>query len=770
MSEKARRLEDPRLLSGRGRYTADVDLPGQAHAAFVRSPRAHAKLRSIDVPSATSLSGVLAILNGDDVKAAGIGGFGAVAMKGTRGSELIVPHYPVLAQERVRYVGQPVAVVVAETAAAAQDAAEALAVTYEELPCVTDVRAAVEPGAPRLHDNVPGNVTFDFGSGDAAAVEQAFARAAHVTRLTLVNQRLIVCAMEPRAALASYDAAADKFTLYSGSQGAAFQRDGIAAMLKLPKEKLRLITGDVGGGFGMKTGAYPEYVALLMAARRLGRPVKWVGLRNESFMSDNQGRDMVTSGELALDADGKFLALRIRALANGGAYCSAAGAHIATSGFSSCVCSVYATLAVDIGVKYVLTNTLPVGPYRGAGRPEAAYIVERLVEQAARETGRDAIELRRRNLIPTITAPYKAANGAVYDSGEFEAILDKALATSDPGGFEKRKKESASRGRLRGRGLACYLEIAAGAPVEFGGINFVDGRAELRIGGGSTGQGHETAFPRLLAERLGIPMDRVRFVQNDTDLVPRSMASVGSRSSFALGNVAVDAATKVIDKGLKLAAHRLEASAKDIEYGNGMFRVSGTDRSVSLWELAAWACSTHGLPEDLAGGLDVTSDVKVVPTYPNGCHVAEVEIDPETGVVYPLSYLAVDDCGRVYDHTLVDGQLHGGIVQGLGQVLIENGVYDAETGQLLTGSFMDYGLPRADMFPHFQTEFHAVPATTNALGVKGAGEAGTTGALPTVVCAILDALRTLGVEHIEVPATPNRVWRAIAEAKSRRTA
>ena len=750
MSGPFARVEDPRLLTGAGRFTADLDLPGQAYAVVVRSPHAHARLVGIEAAGALA-GGAIAVITGEDELKAGWGGVPAMPVKDRRGGTLLVPHYPVLAQGKVRFVGQPVALVLAETLAVAQDAAELLDISYEELPSVTDARAALEPGAPQLHDAVPGNLAVDYGIGDEKAAEEAFAKAAHVTRLTVVNQRVVVCAMEPRTAIGVYDATGDRYTLFAGTQGATALRDAMAGMTKMPKEKLRVVTGDVGGGFGMKTPPYPEYLALLLAARKLGRPVKWVGTRGEGFLSDSQGRDTVMMGELALDRDGRFLALRIRTICNGGAYLTPPGAHIATANFAVCLINVYATPVIDAQAKYVFTNAVPVGPYRGAGRPEAAYIVERLIDRAARKLKIDAIELRRLNLLPASVIPYKAPNGAVYDSGDFAPLLDKALALSDVSGYAARQRDSKARGRLRGRGIAMFLEVSGGAPAEFGGIRFVDGVLELYAGGGSSGQSHETVYLQLVVARLGIDPARVRFVQGDSDKVPRGATSTASRTTIAAGAVTVDSINQVIVKGRQLAAERLEASPADIEYTSGSFRIAGTDRAVSLWELGE--------------ALDVASEVKVTPNFPNGCHIAEVEIDPETGVVTPCLYTAVDDCGNVINHTLVEAQVTGGLAQGLGQVLLENAVYDRDTGQLLTGSFMDYGIPRADDLPEIRLGEHIVPCTTNPLGVKVVGEAGTTGALPTLMNAILDALAPLDIEVFDMPATPERVWRAIAEAR-----
>ncbi len=770
MSNRTLRIEDPRLLSGSGRYTSDNDLPNQAYAVFMRSPHAHAEILSIDTADARKMPGVLDILTGEDIKAAGYANFPALAPKGPRGTDLIVPPYPALAQGKVRFGGQPIACVIAETQAQAQDAADAVMVEFTELPCVVNGEEAMKPGAPQIHEQVPGNVAFVWGGGDVAATDAAFAKAAHVVKTKLVNQRLAVCAMEPRAIVASYDKTTGDYLIYAPSQGATAQRDGLAALTKIPKEKMRLISGDVGGGFGMKTGPYPEYLAVILATTRLGRPVKWVGQRAESFLSDNQARDMVLTGELALDKDGKFLGLRTRGVTNVGAYVSASGAMTTTTGFSYCMASVYATPAVDTEVKVVLTNTLPVGPYRGAGRPEAAYFLERLVDLAALKLNMDPIEIRRRNLIPKSAMPYKAPNGVTYDSGDFASVLDKALTMYDDKGYAARKAETEKKGRLRGRSIITYLEVGGGPPIEFGDIRFRDGRADLRLGGGSNGQGHETVFANWTAEKFGVPVDKITVIQNDSAQVPRGMVSVGSRTVNALGSVCTDIVTKVVEKGIRLAAHRLEAAPGDIEFAKGAFRVAGTDRAVPLFELANWAREAKDLPEDVKGGLDADSQVQVHATFPNGCHIAEVEIDPETGVVDIVDYICVDDCGMILDYTLAHGQIHGGIAQSVGQVLTEHAIYDPENGQLVAGSYMDYGLPRADIMPPIKADFLEVPATTNPVGAKGVGEAGTTGALPVLMGAINDALRPLGVEAVPCPATPATVWKAIQQAKARKAA
>jgi carbon-monoxide dehydrogenase large subunit len=762
-----RRCEDPPLLVGQGCFTDDVSMPGQVYAAFVRAPVAHGELRRVDSARAAGLPGVLAVFTGADLMAAGLGAIPPLASFPGRGGRGLYPAaMPPLAVGRVRYVGEPVALVVAESAARAWDAVEAVRLEIAELPAVTDVAEAVAAGAPQVWPEAPGNVAFDWTDGDAAAVEAAFARAAHVERIRLRDPRLAPASLEPRAALGLWDEAAGRYTLVAPTQGVAVVRRLLAEhVFRVPPERVRVVTHDVGGGFGMKVQAYPEYAAVLFAARRLGRPVKWTATRLESFLGDTHGRDSLLEGELALDGEGRFLALRVRSWVGIGAYVSTYAAIFATNNTKNCLSSVYRIPAIQIDVKMVFTHTTPLGPYRGAGRPEAIYVVERLIDRAARSLGVDRVALRRRNLVPPTAMPYRAANGQVYDSGEFEAVLDKALALSDWAGFSERRAASARAGRLRGIGLCCFLEVAGGILEETVGLRFdADGTVALCTGVQAMGQGHASTLPRVVAARLGIEERRVRLVQGDSDLVPAGTPSVASRSLMMAGSAAILACEAAIDRGRRLAAHLFEAAPFDVEFDRGRFRVRGTDREIDLAELARRAPGLADLPPDLAGGLDSTARfVSPQMTFPNGCHVTEVEIDPETGTVTVAAYTAVDDVGRVLHEPIVEGQIHGGAAQGLGQVLGEHVVYDAR-GQLLTASFMDYPLLRAADLPPFRVGHHVVPCTTNPLGVKGAGESGVAGALPSAVNAILDALAARGVTHLDLPLTPERIWQALRTA------
>ena len=748
------RSEDEPLLRGSGRFTDDLAVPGAAHAAFARAPHAHAVIRRLDASAARAMPGVLAVLTGADVREAGLGGIPpAVLLPGRDGKPMFGPAMPVLAQERVRYVGEPVALVVAETAAQAQDAAEALEVDYDALPAAADVARASAPGAPLLYPEAPGNVALDWEHGDAAAVEAAFARAAHKVAVRLQDNRVAPVTLEPRAAIGAWDAARGRYTLTASTQGVAVVRKLLAeAVFKCPPEAIRVVTPDVGGGFGMKAQAYPEYAALLLAARRLDRPVRWRASRLESFLADTHGRDGVLEGALALDADGRFLALRARTAVGIGAYASTYAAIVATNNTKNCLSSVYAIPAIHIGVKMLLGNAAPLGPYRGAGRPEAIYLVERLIEDAARKTGVDRVELRRRNLIPPAAMPYKAPSGQTYDSGEFEAVLDKALALADWKGFAARRKASEARGQLRGIGLCCFLEVAGGSPLsEIADLRFeADGHVVLRTGAQAMGQGQMTTLPLILARLLDVDVARIRVVQGDTDEVPGGLPTVASRSTMMAGGAMTRAVEEALKKGKDLAAEMLETAAADIEYRAGLFRVAGTDRAVGFGELAKRdrrldTVATFTAPEM---------------SFPNGCHVCEVEVDPETGVVQVVGYAAVDDVGNVVHEAIVEGQIHGGVAQGLGQVLGEHVVYGAD-GQLLTASFMDYPMPRADDFPPLRLGHHVAPCTTNPLGAKGAGESGVAGSLPAAVNAVLDALATRGVTHLDMPMTPQRVWQAL---------
>ncbi len=762
------RSEDPKLLRGQGSYTDDVDLPGQVYGFVVRSPVAHGLLRGLDIAEARDLPGVLAIYTAADLAAAGYGGLKClIPLKNRDGSELRKPLRPALADTRVRYVGDPLALVVAKTAAQAKDAAEAIMPDIDPLPCVTEAAAAVADDAPQLYDEVPGNVALDYHYGDAQAVADAFAAAAHVTRLKLISNRVVVNALEPRAALAAYDAEASHWTLHVGCQGVFPLRNQLAEVLGIERDKLRVLTGNVGGSFGMKASVYPEYVALLYAARALGRPVKWTDERSLSFLSDHHGRDHEVEAELALDGEGRFLAVRIVGFGNMGAYLSPVAPLMPSLNIVKNTVSVYRTPLIEVATRCVFTNTPPVTAYRGAGRPEGNYYMERLIDTAAAEMGIDRIELRRRNLIPSDALPYDAASGMTYDSGDFPAILEETLAQADLAGYAGRRAASAAAGKLRGLGIASYLEVTAPPSGEMGGIRFEeDGSVTIITGTLDYGQGHATPFAQVLHEKLGIPFDRIRLLQGDSDQLIAGGGTGGSRSIMASGGAIVTAGEAVIARGKALAAHLMETAVEDMEFTAGTFVVAGTDRSIDLLELAERLRNGFTPPEDVPATLDVSLVQAPTPSaFPNGCHVAEVEIDPETGVVAVVRYRMVNDFGTLVNPLLVEGQAHGGIVQGIGQALLERVVFDEE-GQLLTGSFMDYALPRASDAPNFSFHSHPVPAKTNVLGVKGCGEAGCAGSLPSVMNAIVDALRPLGIHHIDMPATPERVWRALAEARA----
>jgi len=755
------RVEDAALVQGLGRFVEDAPQENQAHAVFVRSTHAHARITSIDTSAARAAPGVAAVLTHKELEAAGVGSTSLhPPLAGRNGAKLIVPFRPALAGERVLHAGQPVALVVADSIAQAQDAAELVAVDYEELDVVADLRAAFATGAPQLFPEAPGNIALDWpgpvpdDGSNARGIEGIFAGAAHVARVSVVNQRLVVNTIEPRGATARYDAASDHYTLRSCSQGAGPQRDQLAAMTGFPREKIRVLTEDVGGAFGLKTAAYPEYPSLLVAAKLTGRPVAWMATRSESFLSDQQARDTVTEAELAIDQKGKFLALRVKHIASMGAFIGVPGAHIQTNNFSRCFPGMYAIPRIQVDVQCVFTNTVPTGPYRGAGRPEANYALERLVDEAARVTGLDPVRLRRRNLIPLKKIPYKTAVGTTYDSGDFAPILDKALALSHYAGFKKRRRESFRRGKLRGIGVSCFLEHAGGVPTESASLLFEDGGLVLGIGVQNTGQGHATIYPRLIAARLGIPAAQIAHRHGDTNLDLKGNPSVGSRATMTVGSALYRAADLMLEKAKPVASGLLEAAESDVTYENGNFLVVGTDRRVALFEVAARAKAT-------GEGLDTKATVDTPQTFPNGCHVAEVEIDPDTGVVEIVAYAAVDDAGVVLDHTLVAGQLVGGLAQGIGQALMENAVYDAGNGQLVAGTFMDYAMPRADDLPNFSFATRNVPCKANPLGVKGAGEAGAVGSPPALINAIVDALYAKGVRHVDMPATPKRVWEAI---------
>lgn len=754
------RLEDERMLKGQGRYLADWNLSGQAHGFFLRSERPHARLRSIDASAALALPGVVAVLTGEDVAAAGCEPLPAAApMKGRGGAELVRALRPMLAQDRVRYVGEPVALVVADSAELAQDAAERIAVDYEDLPAVVEARQALAAGAPQLHGH--GNLALDFVAGDEQAVEAAFGRAAKVVRLTSYHSRVVGNPMEPRGGIGAYDPARNLYFLHACTQGASALRLQIAPVLGVPPENIRVIAEEVGGGFGVRFNAYPEYCALLFAAKKLGRPVKWVGTRSEMFLSDEQARDIVHRGEIALDATGRILGMRFKFVCNLGAYTAFTGAFVNTVNLVNVASGVYDVQAVHVHALLALTNTVPTAAYRGAGRPVSSFAIERLLDEAAHEIGMDPAELRRRNLVPKEKFPYRIVTGFEYDCGDFEGVLDKALAAADWDGFEARRTQSLARGRLRGRGIASYIEASGAggfAPYDQALVTWEDdGTITLRASSHSHGQGHETVFAQIVSGVLGVPIERLRLRTAEADHVITGNPTGGSRSLLGVGSVMLLAAQEVVKKGLALAAEELEAAEADIEFADGAYRVKGTDRAIAITDLA----------RRRRGALDVDlRERKVGATFPNGCHVAEVEIDPETGEIEIVSYVAVDDAGNVINPQIVEGQMQGGITQGAGHILGEQAIYDRDTGQLLTGSFMDYPMPRAVLVNGLRLLEHPVPTKTNPLGAKGVGEAGVTGSMPCLMNAVLDALRQAGVRRFDMPASPHRVWAALEAAKA----
>jgi carbon-monoxide dehydrogenase large subunit len=762
------RNEDPMLVRGEGRYTDDLNLRGQAYAVMVRSGYAHGAINGIDTDEAAQMPGVLGIYTGRDLTAAGIKNMPlGMAIPTADGSPPHRPSCPVLTSDKVRYVGDPIAIVIAETVAQAKDAAEAVLVDIDPRPAVTSCKAAAQPGAPLIHDGVPGNVAANFHYGDAEKVAAAFAAAAHVTRLEIPSNRIVVCAMEPRAAIAEYDAESDRYTLRVGCQGVFGLKGGLANVLGVDKGKVRVLTGNVGGSFGMKSQVYPEYFALFHAARTLGRPVKWTDERGESFVSDSHGRDHEMTAELALDPQGNFLAVRLTGYGNLGAYVGRGTPIPPTANAVKNLIGVYHTPLIEVATKTVVTNTQPVGAYRGAGRPEGNYYMERLVDTAAAEMGIDPVELRRRNHILEAAMPHKAPNGTTYDSGEFTAVLNEALARADWDGFAARKAQSRQRGLLRGRGIGDYLEVTGPPSQEMGGIRFEpNGDVTIVTGTLDYGQGHWTPFAQILHQTLGIPFDRIRLLQGDSDELIAGGGTGGSKSLMASGSAILQASEKVVEKGRQIAAHILEAAVEDIEFRQGAFVIAGTDRAIGIMDLAEQLRRGVELPGDVPDSLDVQTVMESLPSaFPNGCHIAEVEIDPETGVVSVVKYSMVNDFGVIVNPLLVEGQAHGGVVQGIGQALMERVVFD-DDGQFLTGSFMDYALPRALDAVHFQIASHPVPAKTNPLGAKGCGEAGCAGSLPAVMNAVVDALSQYGIRHIDMPATPLKVWRAIQAAKA----
>ncbi|MBY0318093.1 MAG: xanthine dehydrogenase family protein molybdopterin-binding subunit [Reyranella sp.] len=754
------RQEDPTLQRGEGRYTDDLSLPNQAWCYMVRSQMAHGIIKSIDTSEAKSMPGVLGVWTGKDLNEAGYGPLKTLIPVPNRdGTPMKMPTRHSLATDKVRFVGDPVAFVVAETLAQAKDAAEAVMVDIEQLPAVTDAREATQAGAPLVFDEAPGNICVDYLYGDTAKVAEAFAAAAHVTRLRLVSNRIVVCAMEPRSALAEYDATSDRYILRCGNQGAFGLKHQMADLLKIKPDQMRILTGNVGGSFGMKGSPYPEYAGLFHAAKIIGRPVKWTDERSGSFLSDQHGRDHDFDAEMALDKDGRFLAVRLTGFANVGAYLANVGPLMGSMGVTRNLAAIYRTPLIEVATKVAFTNTSPVGAYRGAGRPEANYFMERLIDTAAREMGIDKVEMRKRNHIKPEEMPFKTASGTTYDSGEFTALLDKALTLADVAGFEARKAESKQRGKLRGLGIGDFLEVTAPPMKEMGGIRFEpNGDVSIITGTLDYGQGHWSAFAQVLTEKLGVPFHRIKLIQGDSDLLIAGGGTGGSKSIMASGAAIVEASDKVIDKGKQIAGVALEASPVDIEFKRGRFTIVGTDRGVGIMELAERLRGGMKLPEGVPDTLDVSHVHEAAPSaFPNGAHVAEVEIDPDTGWVDVVKYTMVSDFGTVINPLLVEGQSHGGVVQGIGQALFERTVY-SEDGQFMTGSFTDYALPRASDTPFFTMGYHSVPAKTNVLGAKGCGEAGCAGSLPSVMNAISDAL---GGKHINMPATPERVWEAL---------
>jgi carbon-monoxide dehydrogenase large subunit len=765
------RSEDPTLLRGEGRYTDDVSRPGQAYAVMVRSRDAHGLIRSIDTTAAKAMPGVLAVYT-----AADLAGYGPLKcnlpLKSRDGSPIRYTPRPALAADKVRYVGDQVACVIAATLAQAKDAAEAVALDVEPLAAVTTPAEAVKPGAPLLFDAAPNNIALDYHYGDAEKVAEAFAKAKHVTRLNTSNQRMVVNAMEPRAAIGEFDPAAAKWTLYSASQGVVGMKTALMTILGAPADKVRVVTGQVGGSFGMKAAVYPEYICILHGARMLGRPVKWTDERSGSFVSDHHGRAQDMLIEIAFDENAHILAVRETGYGNMGGYLAQFGPLLTTVNQVKNLASLYRTPLLEVSVKCVFTNTVFVSAYRGAGRPEGNYYIERALDLAASELGIDRIELRKRNMLRKSDLPFKAASGMTYDCGDFPAVLKQALETADYAGFKRRKRESRKRGLLRGLGIGCYLEVTAGDGKELGSVHFEDdGGVTIIAGTMDFGMGHATTFAQILSERLGFPFERIRVVEGDSDIMSFGGGSGGSKSVMFAGTALVETAQMVIERGKQIASYVLEASASDIEFRAGRFVIAGTDHSIGLLELAGKLRGGLKLPDGMPTSLDVdhVGNDPVPSAFPNGCHIAEVEIDPETGHARVVKYLAVNDLGTVINPLLVEGQIQGGVVQGLGQALLEQAVYD-NNGQLMTGSFMDYAMPRAHDAPMIEVASHPVPTKSNPLGAKGCGEAGTSGGLPAVANAVIDALSEFGIRHLEMPMTPARIWQAIEDAKKRQNA
>ena len=777
-----RRKEDQRFLNGKGNYTDDINRPGQTYASIKRSDRPHAKIISIDTAAAKAAPGVLAVFTGADLDAEEIGGLPCGwQIHNKDGSPMAEPKHPVLAVGKVRHVGDPIAVVIAETRQQAKDAAELLVIELEDLPAVANVRDAIAPGAPAVHDDAPGNVCYDWHLGDKAMTDAAFATAHKIVRLDLLNNRLIPNAMEPRSAVGDYDVNSGDYTLYTTSQNPHVIRLLMGAfVLHIPENKLRVVAPDVGGGFGSKIYHYAEEAIVTWASAKVRRPIKWTAERTESFMSDAHGRDHDSVAEMAIDAEGHFLAMRVNTLCNMGAYLSTFAPAVPTYLYATLLAGVYKTPAIYVEVKAVFTNTVPVDAYRGAGRPEATFLVERLVDAVAKDTGIDKIELRRKNFIPSDAFPYQTPVALQYDSGDYIATLEASMKVADYAGFEARRKAAAAKGKLRGIGISTYLEACGIAPsAVVGSLGARAGLyevANIRVhptgsvtvftGTHSHGQGHETTLAQLVCEQLGVSMSQVEVVHGDTAKIPFGMGTYGSRSLAVGGTAMVKAMDKIIAKGKKIAAHLMEAAVEDIEFKDNVFSVAGTDKTKTLTDISLAAYVPHNYPiEELEPGLDETAfyDPKNF-TFPGGCHIAEVEIDPETGVTTVINFTAVDDVGRVINPMIVEGQIQGGVAQGIGQALLEAAIYD-ENGQLLSGSMMDYTMPRADNLPNISVGTEITLCTHNPLGVKGCGEVGAIGSPPAIINALVDALKDYDVRHINMPATPQKLWSIIQAGK-----
>ena len=770
IGQSVRRSEDLRLLTGRGRYADDINLAGQAYAAFVRSPYAHADIGSIDTRAAAATPQVLGVFTGADLDADGVKPIQSLitergaALRNRDGSRFREPIWRPLAVDRARHVGEPVAFVVAETPEGAIDGAERVVVHYTERPQVVDMTRVAE--GPQIHVDIAGNRIFDWETGDRIATDLAFTKASQIAQLDVVNNRLVASYIEPRAAIGDWDVSAQRYTFYGSLQSVHQLAQRLAEIFDEPVEKFHVVTTDVGGGFGPKLHPYPEYVGILWAARRLDRPVKWTSTRSELFVSDAHSRDHLTHGALALDAEGNMLGLRVYSVANFGAYISSGAPTSTILNMARMASAAYAIPAIHLTVEGVLTNTVPINVYRGVGRAEAIYIVERLLEQAARETGGDRVAVRARNLVTAAAMPHTTPTGAIYDSGDYAGNMKDALGRANWQAFSARSSEAAGRGRLRGIGVSYYIEGAGGVPQEYAKLRIdPEGFVELPVGSQSQGQSHETTFAQVAADQLGIGFDSIRIVMGDTDRVASGVGTFASRSMIRAGGAIVEAVGAVLELGKEMAGHVLEAAPADIEYANGQFGVVGTDRRIGLFDLAR--CAEAGdMPAQL--GVELAAEQHHENpqfAYPNGCQVCEIEIDPETGASEIIGFVVTDDVGRAVNPMVVTGQTHGAVVQGIGQALLENCVYDDIAGQLLAGSFMDYAIPRADEVPFIETANLDVPSPTNALGVKGAGEGGTVGAPPAVIHAILDALAPFGTRHIDMPATPERIWRAIRMAE-----